>query len=298
MGDLMGTRKFRRAGPLTQFTDTLRASVPRRRDGEPKERESASADEVTDFTALLARYMDLPASVRLAQKIATIPSVDVPKGAGAAPNAGGMIVAHVRDRVRELEEAISRACTLAVKRRTNTLAPDQMYGIVQENGLLVARDEAVMARTCQSAWEPFRFFFERQVERLSFEIDDIRNEIGPVIAAMGRRAAKLERLDAAMVEVVTEARAAWVQTITALMFEAFAANYDAAVRALTEGSTLSDIVAWYEPGGWVADHFLLQEKALHAILTHSHKFVSGLVSSAIEAGAASELSSSRIAVWS
>ncbi|MEP7120856.1 MAG: hypothetical protein ABJE95_08105 [Byssovorax sp.] len=243
---------------------------------------SALSDETSsealapgDPAAFLARRMDLRGSVDLARQLAVID-----RGAAAAttsPEAAIRLRALVRSRLGELKLGVDRVFSEPFQRRNKLPAPAQFHATLAETGALATRIVRPVAAAVDTLWAPFGELYTLWLDRVGYEARVLRDEITPAIHALGPVAARLERLDAALLGATAKGRAELLNKLIPGLARSFARTLSNAIASLPVAATPAHVEAWAVAPGWLRPEIARGHAVVAAVLAHERGRLEGLV---------------------
>jgi hypothetical protein len=243
---------------------------------------SALSDEASpearvpgDPAAFLARRMDLRGSVDLARQLATIDR-------GAAPVAVDVEAATrlrvlVRSRLGELKAGVDRTFLEPFQRRNKLPAPAQIHATLEQTGALATRIGRPVAAAIDTLWAPFGELYTLWLDRIGYEARVLRSEITPELHALGPAAARLERLDAALLGATAKGRADLLNKLIPGLARSFARTLSNAIASLPAAATPAHVEAWGVAPGWLRPEIARGHAVVAAVLAHERGRLEGLV---------------------
>jgi len=259
-------RSYLGAGPLAAAAATLSDEAP------------SEALVASDPAAFLARRMDLRGSVDLARQLAAIDRSPPPPA--ASTEAAMRLRALVRTRFAELKAGVDRAFLDPFQRRNKLPTPAQIHAALAETGALTTRIGRPVAAAVDTLWAPFAELYALWLDRTGYEVRVLRDEVVPSIHALGPAAARLERLDAALLGSTAKGRAELLDKLLPGLARSFALTLSRAVASLPAIATPSHIAAWTVAPGWLRPEIARAHAVVRAVLAHEHGRLEGLVGTA------------------
>jgi hypothetical protein len=253
------------AGPLTAAATAVVDVVP--------------ADHAHgDPAAFFARLLDLRGSVDLARGLATAerarPAM-VPR-----PVAPIHLRALTEERLAGVRADIDRVFSDPFQRRNKLPSAVEVYAALERAGALVDRQGRALGAAAEVVWPPFGDLVIRVIERVRFEVDALRTEIGPALADAGPAAAGLEQLDAALFGATAKGRRQIEDRLLPALTRSFGSRLRAAVAALPEPATAAHLAPWFAPRGWMRAEILHGRRVAEAVLSHEQRRIEALVEAA------------------
>jgi hypothetical protein len=231
-----------------------------------------------DPAAFLARRMDLRGSVDLARQLAIIDRSPAP---GAVdPDAATRLRALVRSRFAELEAGVNRAFLEPFQRRNKLPTPAQIHAALEQAGALMTRIGRPVAAAVDTIWAPFGELYALWLDRVGYEARVLREEIVPSIHALGPAAARLERLDAALLGSTAKGRAELLDKLSQGLTRSFARTLSNAIASLPAVVRPGHIEAWAVAPGWLRPEIGRAHAVVLAVIAHERGRLEGLVGSA------------------
>jgi hypothetical protein len=229
--------------------------------------------------AILASMMDFPGSVALAELLAEKP----PEGA-SAPDAGARAAALLRDVRARLDSLESQALKPLLGRRAPHLPnADELASVLAQFGVHEARSEERMQRVAVELAEPLASAFSTSLRSAQAHVSTLRWEITHELRALGPRATRIEKLEAA----ITRAMQAKVGELLDRMEHAANLTFDRAcahaIIALPEDWTKADLTPWSAPGGWIERYRDRCVRMTRALYGHLRRGLEGLLRAAAHA---------------
>jgi hypothetical protein len=229
-----------------------------------------------DPAAFLARRMDLRGSVDLARQLAAIDRSPPPPPV-ASTEAAMRLRALVRSRFAELKASVDRAFLDPFQRRNKLPTPAQIHAALEETGALATRIGRPVAAAVDTLWAPFAELYALWLDRTGYEACVLRDEIVPSIHALGPTAARLERLDAALLGSTAKGRAELLDKLVAGLARSFALTLSNAIASLPAGAGAAQIEAWAVAPGWLRPEIGRGHAVVLAVIAHERGRLEGLV---------------------
>lgn len=262
----MVQRSYLGAGPLAAAAAALSEETP------------ALALGSTDPAAFLARGMDLRGSVELARQLAALDRGAV--SAAVDSEAAARLRAQVKARLGEVKAGVDRAFGEPFQRRNKLPTPAQIHAALEETGALATRIGRPVAAAIDAVWAPFAELYGLWLERVGYETRALRAEIAPSIQALGPAAARLERLDAALLGATAKGRGDLLDKLLPGLARSFARTFSNAVASLPQVVRPAHIEAWAVAPGWLRPEIGRAHAVVLAVLAHERGRLEGLVGSA------------------
>lgn len=243
---------------------------------------SALADEPghgalvpTDPAAFLARRMDLRGSVDLARQLAAIDRS--PASASVDVEAAARLRALVRSRFSELKVSVDRTFAEPFQRRNKLPSPAQIHATLEQTGALATRIGRPVAAAVDTLWAPFADLYTLWLDRVGYEARVLRAELTPEIHALGPAAARLERLDAALLGATAKGRAELLNKLIPSLARSFSRTLASAIGSLPAAATPAHVDAWAVAPGWLRPEIARGYAVVTAVLAHERGRLEGLV---------------------
>jgi hypothetical protein len=249
---------------------SLAAAAAALSDGSPLE-----ALVPSDPAAFLARRMDLRGSVDLARQLAAIDRSPPPPAASS--EAATRLRALVKARFVELKASVDRAFLEPFQRRNKLPSPAQIHAALEQTGALGTRIGRPVAAAVDTLWAPFGELYALWLDRTGYEARVLREEIIPAIHALGPAAARLERLDAALLGSTAKGRAELLDKLSQGLARSFALTLSNAVASLPAAATPAHIEAWAVAPGWLRPEIRRAHAVVLAVIAHERGRLEGLV---------------------
>ena len=259
----MVQRSYLGAGPLAAAAAALSDEAP------------SAALAPSDPAAFLARRMDLRGSVDLARQLAAIDRSPPPPA--ASTEAALRLRALVRSRFAELKAGVDRAFLDPFQRRNKLPSPAQIHAALAETGALTTRIGRPVAAAVDTLWAPFAELYALWLDRTGYEARVLRDEITPSIHALGPAAARLERLDAALLGSTAKGRAELLDKLATGLARSFARTLSNAIASLPAGARAAHIEAWAVSPGWLRPEIGRAHAVVLAVIAHERGRLEGLV---------------------
>lgn len=259
----MVQRSYLGAGPLAAAAAALSDEVP------------SEALAPGDPAAFLARHMDLRGSVDLARQLAAIDRSPPPLA--ASTEAAMRLRALVRARFVELKAGVDRAFRDPFQRRNKLPSPAQIHAALAETGALTTRIGRPVAAAVDTLWAPFGELYALWLDRTGYEARALRDEITPAIHALGPAAARLERLDAALLGSTAKGRGELVDKLATGLARSFARTLSNAIASLPAGAGAAHVEAWAVSPGWLRPEIGRAHAVVLAVIAHERGRLEGLV---------------------
>jgi hypothetical protein len=256
-------RSYLGAGPLAAAAAALSDDAP------------SEALAPGDPAAFLARRMDLRGSVDLARQLAAIDRSPPPPA--ASTEAAMRLRALVRSRFAELKAGVDRAFLDPFQRRNKLPTPAQIHAALAETGALTTRIGRPVAAAVDTLWAPFAELYALWLDRTGYEVRVLRDEVVPSIHALGPAAARLERLDAALLGSTAKGRAELLDKLVAGLARSFALTLSNAIASLPAGAGAAQIEAWAVAPGWLRPEIGRGHAVVLAVIAHERGRLEGLV---------------------
>ena len=230
-----------------------------------------------DPAALFARLLDLRGSVELARRLGSAERAPL---AAPGPVASTGLSALMRERLSGVRADIDRAFSDPFQRRNKLPAAADVHAALERAGALVDRGGRALADSAEVVWLPFGDFLMRVIERVRFEADTLRAEIGPALVEGGPAAACLEMLDAALFGATAKGRRQIEDRLLLALARSFATRLRAAVASLPQPAMAAHLAPWFAPGGWIRAEMIHGRRLAEAVLAHEQRRIEALVGAA------------------
>jgi hypothetical protein len=228
-----------------------------------------------DPAAFLARRMDLRGSVDLARQLAVIDRGAAP--AFVDPEAAMRLRALVRSRFAELKSGVDRTFLDPFQRRNKLPTPAQIHATLEQTGALATRIGRPVAAAVDTLWAPFAELYTLWLDRIGYEARVLRSEITPDLHALGPAAARLERLDAALLGATAKGRTELLDKLIPGLARSFARTLPRAIGSLPAVVTPAHVDAWGVSPGWLRPEIARGHAVVAAVLAHERGRLEGLV---------------------
>ena len=266
------TPKYPSAGPLSAAAAPLvdPAATPRPPPADP--------------AALLARTIRTSAaasSSRASSRRRLPPAAAAP----VDPAKLAALAALVDERVAEARYALDRLVVDPFQRRNKLPTAEQVFALLDETGALTTRsDGAIHAAHGAVAPAYADSFVTTAIDRVRHEMKALRDEVAPMLRALGPRVARLERLDAVLFEATAKGRSDIAAAALApSLAKSFARAFQAAVLALpSPACEKADVARWFAEGGALRRELARGHAVATAVLAHERARVDALVRAAAE----------------
>ena len=231
-----------------------------------------------DPAAFLARSMDLRGSVDLARQLAAIDRG--PVSSAVDGEAAARLRAQVKARLGEVKAGVDRAFLEPFQRRNKLPTPAQIHASLEQAGALTTRIGRPVAAAVDAVWGPFAELYALWLDRVGYETRALRAEIAPSIQALGPAAARLERLDAALLGATAKGRGELLDNLLPGLARSFARTLSNAIASLPAVVRPAHIEAWAVAPGWLRPEIGRAHAVVLAVLAHERARLEGLVGSA------------------
>lgn len=229
--------------------------------------------------AVLASLMDFPGSVALAELL------DEPAASGpSAPDAAlraDRLWREVRARLDSLENQALKP--LLGRRAPETPPPDELLRVLCTNKVQVERTDERVRRVSEVLSAPFGSAFGTSLRQAQAHVATLRWELTHEIRALGPRANRIERIDAA----ITRSMQAKVGLLLDRMEHSAAITFEKAcahaIAALPDDFTEDDLAPWCAPGGWLDRYRERCVRMTRALYGHLRRSLEGLLRAASHA---------------
>ncbi len=252
------------------------ALIPAPRSGGSIEPERAVSQNPAE---VLAALMDFPGSVALAELLESGDSNVAPN-----PNAGSLgerLLEDVRARLDALEPTALRP--ILGRRAPRIPTVDELIAIVARHGVAGDRSETVVQRLANELSGPFRDAFSTSLRQAQAHVATLRWEIVHDVRALGPRADKLERLDAALTRSMQAKMSELYDRMEHAAYLTFVRACAHAVEALDAEITHDTLLSWTDEDGWIERYRERCVRMAKALFGHMRRGLEGLVRAAAHA---------------
>lgn len=201
-----------------------------------------------EVDAVLASLLDLNATVRLADHLATHRRSPLPAPEVTASPLRERLAKKIDDLRQEAAAAFEQPFT---GRRSLPQAP-VVLRILHETSALETRGRAEATEAARTLQAQVRERFEHQLAKARQRIRWLRSDAAAEIRALGPRAAELESFDAVLTRSLEVGFHRLNRALDARLDDVFTARMVSAIVALPDGATSID--AWYAPNGVLRRH--------------------------------------------
>jgi hypothetical protein len=220
---------------------------------------------------LLPELLDFEGAIQLAHALQS-----APRAARAT-----MVPATAVDRARRQLAAAEREASQPLRdpHTGGSLIPaERIAQLLERAGLPTSRRRTAIASAARELFTPVETRALERIATVRRLLAQVRRELGPIIAASGSAAARLEQIDAVLV-VATAARSeALVARAFAAVGAAFASELERAIRELPRAIDLElPVTAWAGEDGLVSAHVARCEALCVAAFVHERARVDMLV---------------------
>jgi Protein of unknown function (DUF3348) len=243
------------------------------------DRLASSAPALPNPAAILADMMDFPGSVALAELLAE-PPPEGPSAQHAAAHAA-RLCEDVRARLDSLEAQALKP--LLGRRAPHLPNADEIFAVLAEQGVDQARSEERMKRVAAELCAPLSSAFSTCLRQAQAHVSTLRWEVTHEVRALGPRATRLEKVDAAITRAMQAKMGELLDRMehgANLTFERACAH---AIIELPEGYTKADLTPWSAPGGWIERYRDRCVRMTRALYGHMRRNLEGLLRAASHA---------------
>jgi hypothetical protein len=231
---------------------------------------------------VLATLMDFPGSVALAELLeGPLP----PPGSNPEVRAlGARLLADVRVRLDSLEPAALKPLT--GRRAPELPSPDELLMALQRHRIEPGVGSRELALLAEALGGPIREALGTSLRKAQAHVATLRFEITQELRALGPRADRLERIDAALARAINAKLGELLDRMELAAQQTFARACARAVESLlAEGATPSreQLAAWCAADGWIARYHERCVRMAKALYGHLRRTLEGLVRAAIDA---------------
>jgi hypothetical protein len=227
---------------------------------------------------VLAALMDFPGSVALAELL------DTPASTQQAPNPQTSALAarlfeDVSARLDALEPMALKP--LLGRRAPELLAAHELMAALQRFGVEADRSEANVLKLAAELGTPFESALGASLRQAQAHVATLRWEIAHDIRALGPRADRLERIDAALSRAIQGKMGELLDRMefaARLTFERACVH---AVQELPEGFGEQDLASWSEEDGWLGRYRERCVRMTKALFGHLRRGLEGLLRAAM-----------------
>lgn len=237
----------------------------------------------------LAAMLDPAGGVHLAEALGRAPE---PGSAEAGPSPRGHASAEstverqARRALDALQRRLSRTFEDAFKPRYRLPGPARCLALLQDSGALARRNaqgrprQAELVRARRTLWAPFGTFIDTQYKRTRFDLRQLRTDVGASIRAKGGDAARLEQVDALIMDAIrVEGERRYRRLFTAIEAR-FSARLEQLTAALPEQPVAQDLEHAFGAEGAFPEAVRLGRGAVFAVLGHERALLEGLMDAA------------------
>lgn len=243
-------------------------------------RRAPLAGERSDPAAFLAQLTDLHGSVTLARELDLLERRPAP---ALDPAARAEVRALTEERIAELADAIDQIFASPFQRRNKLPDAEAVLEALEMSGALSGRSVTSIASVASVAgrlWEPFGELAGRALGRIRLETRSLREEIAPLLRAIGPEAARLERLDAALSTATQKGRDRVLGELVPGLARCFSRGLRAAILALPAPAGAEHVSAWFAPDQWLPRELQRMAQVVHGVLVHETSRLFALVEAA------------------
>ncbi len=230
---------------------------------------------------VLAMLMDFAGSVALAELLSA-PAVD-----GASHPQARELAARLQ---REVRARLDALLPLALKPLTGRRAPsvpppeELLEAIDRATGELGSRpDEAAALRLARELGAPLYSALGASLRQAQANVATLRGEVAHEIRALGPRADRLERIDAALQRAVQVKLGELFDRMELAAEHTFERACAHACQALPEGFGAAELASWSAETGWIERYRERCVRMTKALFGHLRRSLEGLLRAAIHA---------------
>ena len=224
---------------------------------------------------MLSDLIDLRGSVILAEALACVDQVTEP----THPLPAAEVRARVSEAVQQVEERLADAFEHAFKPRYRLPTAARAQQVLVQTGVIAAPKGAALKTATRTLWAPYSEFLDTHLKRARFALRDLRVEVAATLPRVSADAARLERLDAALMQGARAGIEGLVQRAVGACEATFAEALKGAVRDLGDRGEASSS-AWFAEDGWVPRHLTRCQALMWAIVLHERRHIEALVEAA------------------
>ena len=243
---------------------------------------------------LLAQLMDFPGSVALAKVL------HAPAPVGDSHPEAGQLAAQLHERVRVrldaqlpvvLRPLTHRRATWAPKpdapRRAMLPKPPELLQAILATGAAAGQvpDAAQAQRLAREVGAPLRAAFGSSLRQLQAQFAGLRMELAHDLGALGPRAARLERIDAALQRSIQRKVLSLFERLQLAAELSFERACLQACATLPENFGEAELEGWAAEGGWIARERALCERVARSLFRHQRRNLQVLLLAATHAEA-------------
>jgi hypothetical protein len=248
--------------------------------GDERARDSDGPPPPKNPAEVLALLMDFAGSVELAKML------HAPAASGPSHPDATMLARKLQDKVRaKLDAVLVRALKpLAVPRADPTELLAAITRATGEPGSVP--DGASAARLARDLGEPLRQALGSSLRQAQAQLAPLRWDITHELRALGPRAARLERIDAALQRSISAKLTELFDRLELAAELTFERACSYACSALPETYGVAELAGWAGEGGWLERYRERCERMAQAFFGHLRRSLEGLMLAAIHAEAA------------
>jgi hypothetical protein len=247
------------------------ALIPR-----PDEEEQGGLSVSRNPAEVLAALMDFPGSVALAELLSTPPKPGTPP-----PDAdvrAARLYEDVQARLDALEPLALKP--LIGRRAPPLLSPHELMDALARHGVTESRDATNVQNLAEELGAPFASALGASLRQAQAHVATLRWEIAHEIRALGPKADRLERIDAAL----SRAMQAKLGELLDRMEYAAKLTFDRAcahaVQELPDNFSEEDLIAWSAEDGWLGRYRERCVRMTKALYGHLRRGLEGLLRAA------------------
>lgn len=242
----------------------------------PNEEEQGGLSVSRNPAEVLAALMDFPGSVALAELLSTPPK------AGTPPVDADVRAARLYEDVQARLDALEPLALkpLLGRRAPTLLAPHELMDVLTRHGITDNRDAAAVQNLADELGAPFESALGASLRQAQAHVATLRWEIAHEIRALGPKADRLERIDAAL----SRAMQARLGELLDRMEYAAKLTFDRAcahaVQELPDNFAEEDLIAWSAEDGWLGRYRERCVRMTKALYGHLRRGLEGLLRAA------------------
>lgn len=230
---------------------------------------------------VLAMLMDFAGSVALAELLSA-PAVEGP----SHPQAKALATRLQTEVRARLDALLPLALKPLTGRRAPSVPPPEelLEAIERATGEAGVRPSAdAVARLARELGEPLRSALGASLRQAQANVATLRGEIAHELRALGPRADRLERIDAALQRSIQAKLGELFDRMELAAEHTFELACAHACQALPEGFGAADLASWSAQGGWVERYRERCVRMTRALFGHLRRSLEGLLRAAIHA---------------
>jgi hypothetical protein len=233
---------------------------------------------------VLASMMDFPGSVALAElldgKTQAVPLTP------EQLELGERLLDDVRARLDALEPLALKP--LVGRRAPELLGPDMLLEVLKRHGLHERRSEAQARKVADELGAPFASALGASLRQAQAHIATLRWEIAHDIRALGPKADRLERIDAALSRAMQAKMGELLDRMEYAAQLTFERACMHALDELPEGFGEAELAGWSEEDGWLGRYRERCVRMTKALFGHLRRGLEGLLRATVVSGSSAD----------